>query len=238
MSVKALKVVIAAASGRMGSCAASLAASDPRFALKGCVFHGVMGNSFGAPAFRWEDLSKALEGARAVVDFSTPEASLRVLSCAVQARAAAVIGTTGFSAVQSAQIVVLSRKVPVFLSPNFSRGAAVVERAARQAAVALDGYDAAILEIHHKAKKDAPSGTAMRLAKALKEVRPDGDVPIVSQRLGGVVGDHVVILAGPRERIEIIHRAHSRELFAQGALDAALWLSRKKPGLYGMADWV
>jgi 4-hydroxy-tetrahydrodipicolinate reductase len=106
---------------------------------------------------------------------------------------------------------------------------------ARQAARALKDYDAGILEIHHTRKKDSPSGTALRLAEAVRQGRP-GDVQISAQRLGDVVGEHALIFAGPDERLSLSHSAQSRDVFARGALDAAAWVARKKPGLYDMLD--
>ncbi|MDE1976304.1 MAG: 4-hydroxy-tetrahydrodipicolinate reductase [Elusimicrobia bacterium] len=239
MVQKAIRLVIHGAGGRMGSRTAALAATDARFELAACVFHRVAGESRGARAFLAEDLPKALSGADVLVDFSAAGASVSALEAAALAKKAAVVGTTGFSSVQRAQIQALSKRIPVFLSPNFSRGVAVLGRLAREMARLLPAYDAAILETHHKAKKDAPSGTALRLAQALREARPDqAQVPISSQRLGGVVGEHAITFAGPFERIEIVHRADSRALFALGALDAAAWLRRKRPGLYGMDDWL
>jgi 4-hydroxy-tetrahydrodipicolinate reductase len=114
---------------------------------------------------------------------------------------------------------------------------AVLAHLAAEAARLAPGYDAALIDVHHSAKRDAPSGTALRLARAVRDGRgEDAPVPTASVRIGGVVGDHTVIFAGPDERLELTHRAESRDLFARGALDAALWAAKKKPGLYGMND--
>lgn len=235
MTAKPLRLIVCGAAGRMGSRVAALAAADPRFSLAACVFHREGGDSRGARAIRPEELPEHLARADALIDFTAPEASVRMAAAAAAARKAAVIGTTGFSAVQLAQLKSLSSRIPVFLSPNFSPAVNLMFRLCAEAARALGDYDASISEIHHSRKRDAPSGTALRLSQAVMEGRSSREpVATVSQRLGDVVGEHTLTLAGPFERLEITHRAHSRSLFARGALEAALWVARKKPGLYDM----
>lgn len=237
MSAKPLRLIVCGASGRMGSKVAALAAADPRFRLAACVFHESPGQSHGAPAIKTGELAAHLAKADALVDFSTPEASIHFASAAAAAEAPIVIGTTGFAPVQLAQLKSYARRAPVFLSPNFSPGVNVLFQLCAQAAAFLKDYDASVSEIHHRGKKDAPSGTALRISQAVMESRKtDRPVPAVSQRAGDVVGEHTLTLAGPFERLEITHRAHSRELFARGALEAALWVQKRKPGLYGMND--
>ena len=174
---------------------------------------------------------------QAVVDFSAPEATVRYAAACGRAKVPFISGTTGLSSGQRAQVVAAAKRIPVFLAPNFSRGVNLLMHLAAETARQLPGYDAAIIEIHHKTKKDAPSGTALRLAQAVMEARGTGErVPTVSLRLGGVVGDHELRFVGSFERLELIHRAESRDVFARGALEAALWSAKKKPGLYGMLD--
>lgn len=224
-----LRIVVCAPKGRMGSQVADLAEGDPRFVVAARAGRELSG----------EALLEALKDSDAAVDFSTPEAGVAFAAAAARAGCAFVCGTTGFTPSQRARLKAAARKVPVFLAPNFSIGVAVLYRAAALAARALKGYDAGIVETHHAAKRDAPSGTALRLAEAVKEARGDGrEVPAVSQRLGTVIGEHTLTLAGPFERLELTHRAQSRALFAGGALEAALWLRGRKPGLYGMEDLV
>lgn len=224
-----LRLVVCAPNGRMGSQVAALAEGDPRFVVAARAGRDLSGAA----------LHGALKDAGAAVDFSAPQASVAFAAAAARAGCAFVCGTTGFSAAQLGRLKAAARKVPVFLAPNFSLGVAVLYRAAALAARALKGYDAGIVETHHAAKRDAPSGTALRLAEAVRAARGDGRaVPAASLRLGTVVGDHTLTLAGPFERLELTHRAQSRALFAGGALEAALWLSRRKPGLYGMDDLV
>lgn len=224
MMKRPLGLILCGASGRMGSRVAALAAADARFSVLARVDLGFAGKP------PWAE-------AGAIVDFSAPGASLEFVQAAARAKKPIVIGTTGFSSPQLSRLKAFSRRTPVFLSPNFSRGVAVMARLAAEAARLLPGYGAAVSEIHHDQKKDAPSGTALRLARAVQEGRKDGrPIPAVSQRLGDVVGDHTLTFAGPFERLELTHRAHSRDVFARGALEAALWVAGNRPGLYGMED--
>ena len=224
MANKPLRLIICGASGRMGARVRALALKDARFTLAGGVSLG-------------EDISPLLSRADVLVDFTTPEASVKFVEAAARAKKAIVIGTTGFSAEQLARIKARAREIPILVSPNFSPGVNLMFKLAARAARLLPGYDASISEIHHNQKKDAPSGTALRLARAVMDGRKSkAPVPAVSQRLGDVVGEHTLTLAGPFERLEFTHRAHSRDVFAKGALEAALWLARRGPGLYDMGD--
>jgi len=221
-----LKIAVCGASGRTGSRVAALAAVDPRFHLLARVGRAQ------AEAFADE-----VAGCGAVVDFTTPDACVKFAAACGRAKVPFVTGTTGLSVVQRAQVAASARKTAVFIAPNFSRGVTMLLHLAEQASRRLPEYDAAIVETHHKAKKDAPSGTALRLAQAVSEGRGDGaPVPTASIRVGGVVGDHSLVLAGPFERLTLSHAAESRDAFALGALEAALWTARKRPGLYDMLD--
>ncbi len=191
-----------------------------------------------------------------IVDFSTPEAALEVLTGAVRRRIPIVIGTTGLTDAQKKAVARSSRAVPVVLSPNMSVGVNVMFRIASQTAAALkDGYDVEILEAHHRMKKDAPSGTALKMGQVIAEAvnrnledvavyarkgligaRTRKEIGIQTVRAGDIVGEHTVIFGGLGERIEVIHRASSRDTFARGALKAALWLSGKPAGTYDMQD--
>lgn len=214
-----LKIAVYGATGRTGSRVASLAEADPRFRVVARPGRGGL----------------ALDGAAVAIDFTTPEACVRLAAACARSGAALVTGTTGLSPAQRARLAAAGRRVPVVAASNFSRGVALLNRLAELAASRLPGWDAAVVETHHRAKKDAPSGTALTLAAAAR-AGGAAPVPISSLRLGGVAGDHVLVLAGPSERLELVHRAESRDVFARGALDAALWAARRRPGLYGMAD--
>lgn len=162
---------------------------------------------------------------------------MRFAAACGRAKVPFVSGTTGLTQVQRAQVAAASRKTAVFMAPNFSRGVTMLLHLAGVAARHLPEYDAAIVETHHKAKKDAPSGTALRLAQAVADGRGgDGSAPTSSLRIGGVVGDHRLALAGPFDLLTLSHSAQSRDAFALGALEAALWAARKRPGLYDMLD--
>ncbi|HEY4485430.1 MAG TPA: 4-hydroxy-tetrahydrodipicolinate reductase [Nitrospiria bacterium] len=198
----------------------------------------------------------ALARGAVVIDFTEPSATMELLSAAAQAGAAVVIGTTGFSKTQTETIRTLAGKIPCVLSPNMSVGVNLVFRLLAEAArVTGDDYDVEIVEVHHRFKKDAPSGTALKMAEVLAEAlkrdldrdgvyarkgligpRKTKEIGIQSVRAGDVVGDHTVIFGALGERIEITHRAHSRDNFARGALVAAQWLASRPPGLYDMMD--
>lgn len=171
------------------------------------------------------------------VDFTAPEASEGYLDYIAKYKKAAVIGTTGFSDAQLKKIEDVSKVVPVVFSPNMSIGVNVLFGMLPEIAKRLGpNYGIEIVEAHHKAKKDAPSGTAKKMAQVLSGASGGGEIPIHSIRLGDIVGDHTVIFCGNSERIEIKHQAHSRDLFVLGALKAAKWVFNKPAGLYSMQD--
>lgn len=230
-----LRLIVCGANGRMGRRVLELAAGDARFELVAGV--DLVRDGAGAvPLLSPEDLPLHVPRADALVDFSEPSGSLGFAQAAARGRKPIVIGTTGFSAAQAARLKALARRTPVFLSPNFSLGMNLLFHLARIAAAALPGYDAGVSETHHALKKDAPSGSALRLAEAVRRARPRAPVPVVSLRLGTVVGDHALSLAGPNERLELTHRAESRDAFVRGALQAALWVRGRRPGLYDMQE--
>ncbi len=176
------------------------------------------------------DANQALQPADVVVDFSTPAAALFNLTKAAQMGKNFVSGTTGLSPQQMDGIrrAVFESRTSGVYAPNFSIGVNVFIQAAKQLRDKLAGYEVEFLEVHHKHKKDVPSGTMLRLLKALEK---PADYPVHALRFGDVVGDHSVIFAGNSERIELTHRATSRSCFAQGALLAAKWVADKKDGL-------
>ncbi len=203
-----------------------------------------------------DDLAKPLPQANVVVDFTSPAASLNHLAQAVQHKRAMVIGTTGFSPDEMNQLRKHTESIPCVQAPNMSVGINVLLQIIGKVAQALgDDYDLEIIDIHHNKKKDAPSGTALKLAEALAEAkgwdlqktgvysrhgiigeRSQKEIGIQTIRAGDIVGDHTVLYGGPGERIEITHRAQNRDPFARGALRAAEWVVSQPPGLYGMAD--
>jgi 4-hydroxy-tetrahydrodipicolinate reductase len=203
-----------------------------------------------------DDMTKHIAACDAVIDFSHPNATASLCRACLDAAKPVVIGTTGHSAEERAKIKELVLSVPVVLSPNFSVGVNTLFWLTRKAAQMLgDEFDLEITEMHHRLKKDAPSGTAKKLAEILGEVRKldyakdvrHGREGLVGERLakeigvhsirgGDVVGDHTVTFAGAGERLELIHKASSRDTFALGALRAARWVVGKPAGLYSMED--
>jgi 4-hydroxy-tetrahydrodipicolinate reductase len=194
--------------------------------------------------------------ANGVLDFTRPEASLAFAELSAQARIVHVIGTTGFSAEDEKKLAAAARHAVIVKSGNMSLGVNLLAVLVRQAAKALDAdFDIEILEMHHRHKVDAPSGTALLLGEAAAEgraiklgdhsvrtrdgitgPRQRGDIGFATLRGGSVVGEHTVMLSGEGERIELTHKATDRAIFARGAVKAALWGQGKKPGLYSMAD--
>jgi 4-hydroxy-tetrahydrodipicolinate reductase len=221
--VSPIKVIICGAKGRMGRALVSCAQSDPELQLVGAVDQG-------------DDLSKVIARADAVVDFSVREATAAVAKMAADHGKAIVIGTTGHSDAEKAAVRALAKVVPVVWSANFSTGVNALFWATQKVAeIVGNDWEAEVVETHHTAKKDAPSGTAKRLQEILKQVR-GREAPAHALRIGDVVGDHTVAFGAPGERLELTHRASSRETFARGALRAAKWAVKQKPGLYDMQD--
>ena len=185
-----------------------------------------------------------------VVDFSVPEATVKMLEEAAKKNIKAVVGTTGFTDEQKKRIEDLSKKIPIVLSPNFSVGVNIFWKALEFLAEKLSDYDVEIVEIHHKFKRDAPSGTALKAAEIIGEItgkknfvfgregeRRDDEIGVFGVRGGDVVGEHTVFFIGIGERMEITHRAWNREAFSKGALKAAKWVyGIENPGLYSMKD--
>ncbi len=191
-----------------------------------------------------------------VLDFTTPSSSLETAALAAQARIVHVIGTTGFAAEDQARLEAAARHATIVKSGNMSLGVNLLAALVEQAARALDaGFDIEILEMHHKHKVDAPSGTALLLGEAAAKgrgialadnsvrsrdghtgERPNGAIGFATLRGGNVVGDHTVIFAGAGERLELTHRAQDRQIFARGAVAAALWAQGRGPGLFSMRD--
>ncbi len=197
---------------------------------------------------------RAFERADAVIDFSVPAASLAALRAASEAGVAYVCGTTGLSTAERAELETLAKRIPVVWAPNFSVAVNVLAHLVGEATRLLgDGFDAEIVELHHAAKRDAPSGTALRLATAIAKARGQsldealvvsrsGETGVRSARAIGVQalrggdnpGEHTVLLIGRGERLELAHRAATRDHFAAGALRAARWAHGRSPDLYGM----
>jgi len=261
-----LRVVVAGAGGRMGRTLTRAVLGESGMRLVGALDRadseamgqdaglvagagaaGVLGSSDPLPAFAAADV---------VLDFTSPEATLTYSELAAQARLVHVIGTTGLHAEHEERLKAAARHCRIVRSGNMSLGINLLAGLLKRAAALLGPeYDIEIVEMHHRHKVDAPSGTALLLGQAAAEgrgielaghairdrdghtgPRPAGAIGFASLRGGSVVGDHMAVLAGEGERIELTHRAESRDIFARGAVRAALWAFDKKPGLYDMAD--
>ncbi len=237
------RVIITGSKGRMGLALINCAAKSPELQVVGKIDQG-------------DDLSTVIGGCDVVIDFSFHNATLAVAEMCATKKKALVIGTTGHSDAETVKIKEQKSKIPIVWSSNYSTGVNTLFWLTRKAAEILGpGFDLEVLEMHHRMKKDAPSGTAKSLAEILASVRHEqlekvarhGRVGIVGERTsseigmhsirgGDVVGDHTVMFANAGERLELTHKASSRDTFANGALRAAQWVVKQSPGLYDMQD--
>ena len=242
--MKPTRVLINGARGRMGQALITCAKADP------ASFELSDGLDVG------DDLAAALPSCDAVIDFTHADSTVAVAQACAAAGKILVIGTTGHNDADRARISEISKKIPVVFAPNFSVGVNTLFWLVRKATEILGpDFDLEVVEMHHRLKKDSPSGTARRLAEILAEVREldydknvmHGREGMVGERQkteigmhavrgGDVVGDHTVIYANVGERVELTHKASSRDTFAKGALRAARWAQGQKPGLYDMQD--
>lgn len=261
-----MKIVVAGASGRMGRAlvreialgagvtlvGALEAEGHPDLGMDAGTLAGLQPNGVKLTA----DPLPLLAEAQGIIDFTRPMVSIMLADLAAQARIVHVIGTTGFSAQDDKRIEAAARHAIIVKSGNMSLGVNVLAALVAQAARALPQFDIEILEMHHKMKVDAPSGTALLLGGAAAKgrgvaleqhrrdiknpgnngPRAEGSIGFASLRGGSVVGEHQVILAGLGERITLSHSAEDRSIFARGAIAAVRWGQGKKPGLYGMTD--
>jgi len=262
-----VNVVVTGAAGRMGGQILRMLRGAQGLSVVGGVERaGFAGPSdageaagmgrIGAPL--GDDLGRMLDQVRpqVVIDFTSFEASAHHAEACAERGVALVIGSTGFTPEARARVGAAARRIPVVLSPNMSVGVNVMFALVAEAAKVLgDAYDVEVVEMHHGKKKDAPSGTAVRLAEVAAEAlgrdpqrdlvfarsgmvgeRTPREIGVMSLRGGDVVGEHTVFFAGQGERLELTHRATSRDQFARGALRAALWVAGRAPGLYDMLD--
>ncbi len=258
-------IAIAGASGRMGQMLidAVRAADDCTLAgaldIAGSPSLGLDAGAFSGQAtgvLITADVREGLKNSQALIDFTRPEGTLAHLQVCRELGVAAVIGTTGFTDEQKAEIAEIAKSIPIMLAPNMSVGVNVTLKLLEMAAKALStGYDIEIVEAHHRHKVDAPSGTALKmgeviadaLGRDLKECavyerygvtgeRDPSSIGFATIRGGDIVGDHTVLFAGTGERIEISHKSSSRATYAQGSLRAVRFLAGRAPGLYDMFD--
>lgn len=239
----ATQVGILGAAGRMGRAVAEVVEARADAQIGGLADQG-------------DDVAAAAEASDVLIDFSTPAALSANLDAAMAAGIGIVIGTTGLAAQHDAAIEVAARRIPILQAANMSLGVNLLVHLVRETAARLgEDWDIEIVELHHRFKVDAPSGTALLLGQAaatgrgvelgaasdrdrhgVTGARAPGHIGFASLRGGSAAGDHQVLFAGEGERIELGHRAESRVIFAQGAVKAALWLKDQPPGLYAMTD--
>jgi 4-hydroxy-tetrahydrodipicolinate reductase len=261
-------IVVCGAAGRMGRLLVALGREDAALTVAGAVEapgHPLLGQDAGAVAggaplgvALTPELAAVCRPEHVVIDFTgVPAATLAHARLAADRGAALVIGTTGFTDAERDELERVCRRTRAVVAANFSVGVTVLNELVRQAARLLPpSFEAEIVEIHHHAKKDAPSGTALQLGRAVADARrldfakaavlareglvgarrPD-EIGIVALRGGDVVGDHTVVFGGLGERLELVHRAQSRESLVRGALRAAAWVAHQAPGtIYAMRD--
>ena len=264
-----IRAIVTGAAGRMGSQIVRAVRDSEGFELVGATERSgtaAIGLDAGLAAGLGmlevqvqDDLDKAVQKAGqvdVVIDFTTAEASVHNAQICAQHKIALVVGSTGFSGEASDAIAATKETIPLVMAPNMSVGVSLMLKIAQELAAGLGaGYDIEVLEMHHRHKVDAPSGTATRLAEVIAEKlgrrpnrdivhtrkgpigeRPHNQIGVQSLRGGDVVGEHTVFFIGEGERIELTHRAWSRDQFANGAVRAARWLVGKPPGLYSMRD--
>ena len=237
------KIIITGAKGRMGQTLVACAERNPELKMIGQIDLG-------------DDLLPLIKEADVLIDFSFHDATAQFASVCAEHRKGLVIGTTGHSEAEKSHVAHHKFQIPIVWASNYSTGVNTLFWLTRKAAEILGpGYDLEIVEMHHRMKKDAPSGTAGTLAEILADVRKQQlnkvirhgrhgltgertatEIGMHSLRGGDVVGDHTVIFAAEGERLELTHKASSRETFANGALRAAQWVVQQKPGLYNMQD--
>jgi 4-hydroxy-tetrahydrodipicolinate reductase len=259
-------VVVAGAAGRMGSRLVALLQPESELRLVAALEapgHAALGRDAGESAGVGRlgipigaDVDAALGRDRILIEFSVPDASLAHVREVARHGGRAVIGTTGFTAAQREELARIATSIPLLVSPNMSVGVNVAFKVLADMARMLgDEYDVEIVETHHRFKKDAPSGTALRMAEVVATAlgrdlaktavydrhdklaeRARKEIGMAALRSGDVVGEHTVVFGSLGERIELTHRAHSRDNFARGALRGARFIATARPGLYSMQD--
>ncbi len=261
-----IKVAVTGAAGRMGGRIITAIRESSEVELAGALErkgHGLVGQDAGSVAGCGasglkivDSLEEALAGADVLIDFTFPEVTLANLEVCARLKKGIVIGSTGFTPDQRREVEKFAKKIPVVLAPNMSVGVNACFKLLKEAARILgEGYDVEIVELHHNKKKDSPSGTAVRMGEVVADAlgrdyynvanfhrqgmcgeRTKEEIGMQTVRGGDIVGEHTVYFIGMGERVEITHRATSRDMFARGAVRAAGWLGGKKAGFYDMQD--
>jgi len=261
-----IKAIVAGAAGRMGQRLIHMIQRNEEIALAGAFERpdhpnvnedaGVVAGVGALDVKIAGSLEDVIDTADVLIDFTAPQATLENVKTASNRGLAMVIGTTGITGHALEEVETLARRTRCVFAPNMSVGVNVMFKIAGEMARILgNDYDMEILEVHHRQKKDAPSGTAMHLAHILADSvgrdlekvgvyerkgiigkRTDDEIGIQTWRAGDITGEHTVMFGGTGERLELIHRAHNRDNFARGAVRAAIWVTEQPPGLYDMQD--
>ncbi|MCM8784761.1 MAG: 4-hydroxy-tetrahydrodipicolinate reductase [Candidatus Omnitrophica bacterium] len=255
-----INLIVCGACGRMGSLIVELALKDNVFFIKGGIEvknHPMIGKEIKSGIKVFDNLEKIIEKDDIIIDFTVPEATMNFLEIVKEKKGKIVIGTTGFKEEQLSKIKEIAKFIPVFLSPNMSIGVNLFFEIIKFATKILKNYEIEIEEIHHHFKKDAPSGTAKKIAeiickernleiekvtmygrKGITGEREFNEIGIHSLRIGDIVGEHTVFYGGLGEIIEISHKCYNREIFASGALKVTKFLYKKVKGFYSMEDYI
>ncbi len=253
-----IKLTVCGAAGRMGNRIIALASVDKEFKLVGAVEspdHNSLGKIVGDNITITSDFEHVVKNSDVIIDFTSPTATIEHINIAKKNNKPIVIGTTGLNNEQTDILKSVSKTIPVVFAPNMSIGVNLLFKLVREVSQKLSDYDIEIIESHHNQKKDSPSGTANKFAEIIAETlnrnltktavygrkgivgaRKKEEIGISSIRAGDIVGEHTIVFAGIGERIELIHRAHSRDAFVSGALYAAKWIVNKPAGIYDMQD--
>ncbi|GAH62670.1 unnamed protein product [marine sediment metagenome] len=246
-----IKIVLCGGCGRMASKVAQLIYQDDKLKLTGIVespTHPDTGKDWGATAGQGktgimvvDNLESIIQKADQIVEFTNPKVSLQHLEIAAKYKKTMIIGTTGFSGEEMEKMKSLSQNIPFLFSPNMSLGVNLLFKLAAETAAALsDDYDVEIVEAHHRFKKDAPSGTAKKLAQEIAKAKgvnlDEVAIGIHSIRSGDITGEHTVMFTALGERIELTHKAHNRDTFAYGTIQAIKFMEGKPAGFYEMKD--
>jgi len=255
-----VKVIVCGACGRMGRKIADILSQDEETQLVGAIeakAHKALGTEVIPKVKVTDNLEKIIDRAEVVIDFTNPQASLENLEVAAKFKKAMVIGTTGHTEQEKKLVAEKAKIIPLLMAPNMSLGVNLLFKVVAGVAKVLKGYDVEIIEAHHNRKKDAPSGTAAKLEETIAQAlnlnpkeagiygrkgmvgpRKPQEIGVHSVRAGDIVGEHTVIFAGTGERLELTHRAHSRDCFARGAVEAAKWIVKQPPGFHNMQDFL
>ncbi len=257
-----VRIAVSGAAGRMGGLIVEHIVASPDLRLAAAFDLRRVGEDagevagvkhLGVPITSATGMKGTLKtrGVEVLIDFTVASAAVENVKTAAASGVNLVVGTTGFTPQQRQELedAILDGNVAAVISPNFSRGVNVFWNLIAAAAQMLSGYDVEVIELHHNQKKDAPSGTAVRAAEILKMAtrstgithgwngpRKPGEIGVHAVRAGDITGDHIVLFAGPGERLEIKHQAHNRGAFAAGAVAAARWVANQEPGIYDMED--